>query len=463
MLSDANLDLAVEAIKNSRIVNSGQICNCAGRVCVHHKIADALTDRLAKAMKASKFGNPLEDLSVDYGPLTNQAGLSKVEDMVSKATKDGATVVTGGRRGDRGKGWFYEPTVLADCRQEMEIVQKEIFGPVVPVVAVEDLDQAIDYANDSTIRVGSSCSAVPNFYAPRRSDGKAPRSREPKGEFDRCVIGTIAGHRPGANVTKAAREHMIENESIGRLHQVVGLGHVHMRQPEPDSLSKQKVGLLTIMGVEITGPYDWPAMVCDFFADRSKLTPERFEIEREVAGEIQPMRVGDKQFIAAAGNTIDGDDAALRSANDGLPVACQQDLRSNWVGNRAGRAAGKAVTIADRVRHDVAVTADRGDGRLRATPSTMSRHFLQSNYVSVSSQPWELATEALLCAFVDVPIEKSHAAGERSPRGCTERARNRLAGFDRTRASGQTNCEKKGRKRPQDHGAAARLKGRVVQ
>jgi lactaldehyde dehydrogenase / glycolaldehyde dehydrogenase len=76
--------------------------------------------------------------------------------MVSRATKDGATVVTGGHRGDLGEGWFYEPTVLANCRQEMEIVQKEIFGPVVPVVTIEDLDQAIEYANDSEYGLTSS-------------------------------------------------------------------------------------------------------------------------------------------------------------------------------------------------------------------------------------------------------------------------------------------------------------------
>jgi lactaldehyde dehydrogenase / glycolaldehyde dehydrogenase len=156
VLSDANIDLAVGAIKNSRIINSGQVCNCAERVYVHRQIADEFIDRLVKAMKVSKFGNPLEDLSVDYGPLINQEGLRKVEGMVSRATGEGATVVTGGRRADLGKGWFYEPTVLADCRQEMEIVQKEIFGPVVPVVTVENLDQAIDYANDSEYGLTSS-------------------------------------------------------------------------------------------------------------------------------------------------------------------------------------------------------------------------------------------------------------------------------------------------------------------
>ena len=124
------------------------------------------------------------------------------------------------------------------------------------------------------------------------------------------------------------------------------------------------------------------------------------------------MRVGYKQFIAAGGNAIDCDDAALWSANDGLAIARHHDLRSNWVGSRAGRAAGKAVTIADRVRHDVVVTANRGDGPLWATPSTMRRHFLQHNDFSVSSQPCELATEARMCAFVDVPIQKSHAAGK---------------------------------------------------
>ena len=156
VLSDANLDLAVEAIKNSRIINSGQVCNCAERVYVDRKIADEFTNRLAKAMETSRFGNPLTDLSVDYGPLINEEGLSKVEGMVSRAKGDGATVVTGGQRADLGKGWFYQPTVLADCRQGMEIVRKEIFGPVVPVVKVEDLDQAIEYANDSEYGLTSS-------------------------------------------------------------------------------------------------------------------------------------------------------------------------------------------------------------------------------------------------------------------------------------------------------------------
>ena len=147
-------------------------------------------------------------------------------------------------------------------------------------------------------------------------------------------------------------------------------------------------------------------MARNLFADRRKLAPERFEIEREFASVIHPMRVGYKQFIAAAGNPIDGDDAALWSANDGLAITCQQDLRSNWLGSRAGRAAGKAVSIADRVRHDVATTSHGCHGPLGTTPSTVSRHFLQNNNVSLSSHPCELATEERMCAFVDVPIQK---------------------------------------------------------
>ena len=193
---------------------------------------------------------------------------------------------------------------------------------------------------------------------------------------------------------------------------MVGSGHVHVREPEAGSLGEQKVGLLAVVSVEIASPHDWSAMVCDLFTDRRQLAPERLEIEREFAGEIQPMRVGYKQFLAAGGNTIDGDDAAFWSANDGLAIARQQDLRSNWVGSRAGRAAGKAVTIADRVRHDVATTSDGRHVRLGTTPSTVSRHFLKNNNIGLSSQPCELATEARTCAFVDVPIQKSHAPGE---------------------------------------------------
>jgi lactaldehyde dehydrogenase/glycolaldehyde dehydrogenase len=156
VMADADIDLAVKAVKDSRVINSGQVCNCAERVYVQRRIADQFVERLAAVMRASRFGDPLADEKVEYGPLINEAGYRKVDAMVRGAVAAGATVVTGGRRGPDERGYFYEPTVLTGCRQEMEIIQREIFGPVAPVVTFDDLDEAIAYANDSEYGLTSS-------------------------------------------------------------------------------------------------------------------------------------------------------------------------------------------------------------------------------------------------------------------------------------------------------------------
>lgn len=156
VMADANLDLAVQAVKNSRVLNSGQVCNCAERIYVDRRIADEFTARIAVAMKNTQFGNPLVEQDVDYGPHINRQGIEKVERLVAGATQAGATVVTGGKRVERGGGYYYEPTVLADCRQEMDIIRKEIFGPVVPIVTFRDLDEAIAFANDCEYGLTSS-------------------------------------------------------------------------------------------------------------------------------------------------------------------------------------------------------------------------------------------------------------------------------------------------------------------
>lgn len=156
VMGDADVDLAVKAVTASRIINSGQVCNCAERVYVQDKLADQFVDKLSVAMKNTRFGDPLADEQVEYGPLINEAGYRKVDQLVQGAVKAGATVVTGGERGPGEKGFFYTPTVLADCRQDMEIIRREVFGPVVPVVKFADLDQAIAYANDSEYGLTSS-------------------------------------------------------------------------------------------------------------------------------------------------------------------------------------------------------------------------------------------------------------------------------------------------------------------
>jgi lactaldehyde dehydrogenase/glycolaldehyde dehydrogenase len=154
--ADADLDLAVEAVKASRLINSGQVCNCVERVYVQKGVADEFTEKLSTAMKEARFGDPLADETVDYGPLINEAGFRKVEELVGSAMDAGASMVVGGSRGEGEGGYFYEPTVIADVKQDMEIIQREIFGPVVPLVTFDDLDEAIGWANDSDYGLTSS-------------------------------------------------------------------------------------------------------------------------------------------------------------------------------------------------------------------------------------------------------------------------------------------------------------------
>jgi lactaldehyde dehydrogenase/glycolaldehyde dehydrogenase len=156
VMGDADINLAVKAVKASRVLNSGQVCNCAERVYVQRTVADEFVTKLTAAMKETRFGNPLVDESVEYGPLINEKGFRKVETLVGSALKAGATLATGGKRAEREGGYYYEPTVVTGCRQDMEIIRREVFGPVVPIVPFEDLDQAIAYANDSDYGLTSS-------------------------------------------------------------------------------------------------------------------------------------------------------------------------------------------------------------------------------------------------------------------------------------------------------------------
>ncbi|MFR0690826.1 aldehyde dehydrogenase [Enterobacterales bacterium AE_CKDN230030158-1A_HGKHYDSX7] len=156
VLADADLELAVNAIKASRVINTGQVCNCAERVYVQRQVADQFIEKIAAAMAATRFGDPNVQADLDMGPLVNRIGLDKVAQMVRTATGQGAQVITGGAVADLGKGFHYQPTVLAGCKGDMEIMRKEIFGPVLPIQVVEDLDEAIALANDSDYGLTSS-------------------------------------------------------------------------------------------------------------------------------------------------------------------------------------------------------------------------------------------------------------------------------------------------------------------
>jgi len=156
VMADANLDLAVKSIRDSRIINTGQVCNCTERVYVQESIADQFIEKMIVAMKNTKMGNPLTETDLDMGPLVSKNQLEQVEDAVGQAIKDGATLVLGGKRIETKAGFFFEPTVLTNCQQNTDIMRKEIFGPVLPITTFKDLDEAIELANDCEFGLTSS-------------------------------------------------------------------------------------------------------------------------------------------------------------------------------------------------------------------------------------------------------------------------------------------------------------------
>ena len=152
--ADADLDLAVAAVVASRICFSGQVCNCCERVYVHASVYEPFVAKLVAAMEAVTVGAP-RDAAADCCGLVNAAQRDKVDGMVRRAVAAGAVARCGGRPLP-GPGYRYAPTVLTGCAQGSEIVQEEVFGPVLPVLAFGSLTEAFALANDSKFGLTSS-------------------------------------------------------------------------------------------------------------------------------------------------------------------------------------------------------------------------------------------------------------------------------------------------------------------
>lgn len=156
VLASADIDLAVNAIYQSRVINTGQVCNCAERVYVDHAVLEEFVDKVAQKMQSTKYGDPLAGKPLDMGPLISKGQLEKVKGAVDTAIAQGAELVVGGKIADQVKGFHYEPTVLIGCKHDMDIMRNETFGPVLPIQAVDGLDEAIRLANDSEYGLTSS-------------------------------------------------------------------------------------------------------------------------------------------------------------------------------------------------------------------------------------------------------------------------------------------------------------------
>jgi acyl-CoA reductase-like NAD-dependent aldehyde dehydrogenase len=154
VFDDADVEKLVESLKFAGYTNTGQDCTASCRVVAGPRIYDDLLSALVPAVESLKVG-PIMDEEVEMGPLVSSGQRESVAGFVERAAEAGGKVLTGGERID-GPGFYYKPTVVADVDQKSEIVQQEVFGPVVSVQRFSDEEQAVTWANDVVYGLASS-------------------------------------------------------------------------------------------------------------------------------------------------------------------------------------------------------------------------------------------------------------------------------------------------------------------
>jgi acyl-CoA reductase-like NAD-dependent aldehyde dehydrogenase len=159
VMDDADLELALEGALWGAFGTTGQRCTATSRLILHKKICKEFAKRLLEKAKALRIGNGLDE-SVHMGPLINEKQRETVHEYVKIGIEhDKATLLCGGEPltgGDYDKGFFYKPTVFTNVKRTMRIAQEEIFGPVVSILEVDSLDEAIETLNDSIYGLSSS-------------------------------------------------------------------------------------------------------------------------------------------------------------------------------------------------------------------------------------------------------------------------------------------------------------------
>src|SRR5262245_53268596 len=146
VFDDADPAAVAEGIKIAGYWNSGQDCTAASRVVAGPRVYDRLLEELVPAVESLKVGDPAEGDEIEMGPVISEAQQERVLGFLDRAK--GASVLTGGGDNGRSAGFFVEPTVVTEVAQDSEIVQREVFGPIVTVQRFADDDEAIRYAND---------------------------------------------------------------------------------------------------------------------------------------------------------------------------------------------------------------------------------------------------------------------------------------------------------------------------
>jgi acyl-CoA reductase-like NAD-dependent aldehyde dehydrogenase len=151
---DADIEKTASGAAKGRFINCGQSCIASKRFIVVKKIANEFIEKFAQNTEKLKVGDPLSE-DTDIGPLVNGESLNNMETLVKESVSQGAEIVVGGER-LKSKGFFYRPTIIKKVSPDMKIAKEEVFGPIAPVIVVEDEEQAMKTANDSKYGLGAS-------------------------------------------------------------------------------------------------------------------------------------------------------------------------------------------------------------------------------------------------------------------------------------------------------------------
>lgn len=145
----ANIESSVASVIDGAMFNSGQSCCGIERAYVHQQIYEQFIQKSLEFLAEYQLGDPLV-ATTNFGPLISQSSAEAVDRQVQAAVQAGAKILAGGRIRKIDAGFFYEPTLMIDVKQDMAIMQEENFAPILPIISVNSLEQAIDLVNDST-------------------------------------------------------------------------------------------------------------------------------------------------------------------------------------------------------------------------------------------------------------------------------------------------------------------------
>ena len=154
VLNDADIEKVMNGTINGRLRNAGQACTSSKRIIVQEGIYDEYLKRITTHVNGMKVGDPTQ-ADTNMGPVSSESALEKLLDQINDSANKGATIVSGGKRIDR-EGFFLQPTILTDLKPGMKAYDEEVFGPVVCIWKVKDVEEAIKIANDTPYGLGAS-------------------------------------------------------------------------------------------------------------------------------------------------------------------------------------------------------------------------------------------------------------------------------------------------------------------